>query len=68
MFQQTKAMKTVTKKFPIYAGMQFSGGANKTINNRLHKVGTYTMQFTFKVYPDGDEQLVSEKEISRKFF
>jgi hypothetical protein len=61
-------MKKVTKKFPIYAGMRFQYKNGNTDKNRIHKVGAYTIEFTYMIYPDGDEVLIGEKEIERVFF
>jgi len=53
------------KTFPIIAGMKF--GTNQ---NKLKKVGTKIIEFTFDVNPNNsdDKMLISEKEISRKFY
>lgn len=60
--------KTATQKFPIIAGMQFTYTHGETKCNQLHEVGYYVKQFTFLVYPDGDEQLIGEKEIKRVIY
>ena len=53
------------KTFPIIAGMKFG-----TTDYRIKKVGTKIIEFTFDVNPDNpdDKMLLSEKEISRKFY
>jgi hypothetical protein len=54
-----KSMRKETKKFPIYAGMQF--GSN---DNRIYKVGYYVMEFIYS----HDNALLSQKEIKRIFY
>jgi len=53
------------KIFPIIAGMKFG-----TNDHKLKKVGTKIIEFTFDVNPNNpdDKMLLSEKEISRKFY
>lgn len=47
------------KTFPIMAGMQFA--YPNTINNKIHKVGSYTVRFWYNEFG----QLVKEKTIKR---
>ncbi len=59
-------IKKERKSFPIMAGMPF----NNKFDNKIKKVGIRIVEFTFDVNPDypDDKMLISEKEISRKFF
>ena len=53
------------EKFPIRAGMRMSEG--KVTDYKIRTVGTRTVEFTYILHDDGDKQLVSQREISRKF-
>jgi len=59
-------MKTITKKqnFPIMAGMPF----NNSKDYKMRKVGFRTVEFTYIVHPDGDEELCGEKVIKKTFY
>lgn len=54
-------MKTVKErqKFPIMAGNSF---------DKIKKVGTRTVEFTYIIHSDGDKQLQGEREVKRQFF
>jgi hypothetical protein len=53
-------MKTVNtvKNFPVYAGMQFNGN-----NNKIRKIGSKAIKFTYLLHNDGDKQLIKEETI-----
>lgn len=61
-------MKITTKRFPLVAGMRFQYSNGNTDKNKLHKIGYYVIEFTYKIFPDGDEVLLSEREIKRVIF
>ena len=51
-----------TKRFPIYAGMQFAYPG--TIKNKIHKVGYYIVQFKYST----NGQLLEERKVKTVFY
>jgi hypothetical protein len=55
-----------TQNFPIRAGMRMENG--KVTDYAIRDVGTKKVEFTYYLHDDGDKQLISHREVSRKFF
>ena len=56
--------KKVTKKVPIFAGMEFTYPGTK--NNKMRKVGYDIIEFIYRVYPDGDDSvLIDQRRVKR---
>jgi len=55
-------IKTTTKRFPVFAGMEtYLNGGIKSAN--LRQVGYKIVRFTWQCYPDGDQVLIDEHTI-----
>jgi hypothetical protein len=58
-------MKTITEKVkvPVRAGMRMNEG--KITDYAIKDVGYKIIEFTYILHPDGDKELIKEKEIKR---
>lgn len=58
--------KKTLRKYQVVAGMKFTYPG--TEKDKLREVGYMIKEFTYKIYPDGDEQLINEKIIKQVLF
>lgn len=50
-------------KIPVRAGMRMEEG--RTVDYAIKEVGYKIVEFTYRLHPDGDKELIGEKEVER---
>jgi acyl-CoA thioesterase FadM len=50
-------------KIPVRAGMRMEGG--RIVDYAIKEVGYKVVEFTYRIHPDGDKELIGEKEVER---